>query len=74
MSTDSSSFVSGSLYEITTASGVVSGVVNKAGPDAIWDGLDGKVVRYEDILSFQKVEIRAKMQKEITGLAPPSMK
>ncbi|MFW9078522.1 hypothetical protein ACOI9X_04465 [Pseudomonas sp. P2757] len=75
MSTGSSSFVFGSLYEITTASGVVSGVVNAAGPDAISVGPDLIVVRYEDILSFQKVEIRAKIHKEMIGaLKPSSMK
>ncbi|WP_426234280.1 hypothetical protein [Pseudomonas sp. TWP3-2] len=74
MSTDSSSFGFGSLYEITTASGVVSGVVKEAGPDAISVGPDLIVVPYEDILSFQKVEIRAKMQREITALKPSSMK
>jgi len=74
MSIDRNSIEFGSFYEIKTPSGVVSGVVKEAGPDAISVGPGATIVRYEDILSAKKVEIQTKMQREITALAPSTKK
>lgn len=74
MSIDRNSIEFGSLYEIKTASGVVSGVVKEAEAGTISVGPGATVVRYEDILSAKKVEIQTKLQKEITALAPSTLK